>query len=287
MKGLEVCPNCSRQLRPGMNFCPGCGTPTGAPTGSGGATGPVPTPGQAPANAPVSGRNGTLHFHAPTQGPYPMPYFPAPAMVAAPMTSKRAGAIASAVLMLIASVFVLIAGIFYTVEGLWWEDFWVALGAICFVTFALTIVATIAIVRRSWRFVPLLANGLLIGCGTFALFDLDFLGVIIIILSIISMILLLVSWGQFHELSSYQYPMPYMMPPPGTPMGGGGMGMTPPPGMGGPAPMGAPPPGMGAPPPGMGAPPPASAGPPRGAPPPGPLNVEDEDLIVDAYVGED
>ncbi|MCK5252147.1 MAG: zinc-ribbon domain-containing protein, partial [Thermoplasmata archaeon] len=28
MNGLETsCPNCQRQLRPGMNFCPGCGSP--------------------------------------------------------------------------------------------------------------------------------------------------------------------------------------------------------------------------------------------------------------------
>jgi hypothetical protein len=197
------------------------------------------------------------------------------------MTSKRAGSIASAVIMIIAAVFVLIAGIIYTVEGLWWEDFWVALGVICFVSFAMAIVGTIAIVRRSWRIAPLIANGLLLGCGIFAMFDLDFLGVIIIILSIISFILLAVSWGQFHELGAHQYPMPYAMPPPGTPMTGGGMGMTPPPGMGGPGPMGGPQPGMGAPPPNMGAPPPD-----MGAPPPAPYPVEEEDVIVEAYVGE-
>jgi hypothetical protein len=230
-----------------------------------------------------------------------MPYFPAPAMYAPPMSSKRAGAIASAVIMIIASVFVLIAGIFYTVEGLWWEDYWVALGVICFVSFAMTIVGTIAIVRRSWRFAPLVANGLLLVCGVFSLFDLDFLGVIIIILSVISLILLVVSYGQFKEQGMFQYPMPYMMPPPGAPMPAGGMGMAPPPGIGGPGTMGAPPAGMGAPPPGMGAPPPGMGAPPPGmgaqpprpmapeggAPPPAPRFDDDEDVVVDAYAGED
>jgi hypothetical protein len=208
-------------------------------------------------------------------------------MYPGPITSKRAGAIASAVIMLVAAVFVLIAGIFYTVEGLWWEDFWVALGVICFISFSMAIVGTIAIARRSWRFAPLLANGLLIACGAFSLIDLDFLGIIILILSIISLILLVVSWGQFSELGGQHYPMPYMMPPPGSPMPAGGMGMMPPPGMGGPPAMGAPPHGMGAQVPPMGAPPRGPMSPTGGASPPRPIMVEEEDVIVDAYVGQE
>ena len=258
VNGLEnSCPNCQRQLRPGMNFCPGCGSTVGA---SG-------QPGQGPGQVPVSGHQGTLHFHAPTQGPYPMPYFPAPAMYPPPMSSKRAGALASAVIMLISAVFVLIAGIYYTIEGLWWEDFWVALGIICFITFSTAIVGTIAIVRRAWRLIPLLADTMLIACGAFSIFDLDVLGLIILILAIIALILLVVSWGQFNEPRAMQYPMPYMLPPPGTPMpmAGMGMGMTPPPA--------------------LGVPPPGPMAPTGGAPPPRPVPLEEEDAPVIAYVG--
>ncbi|MHC4779939.1 MAG: hypothetical protein ACYTFG_15310, partial [Planctomycetota bacterium] len=144
------------------------------------------------------------------------------------MSSKRGGAIASAIMMIISAVFVLIAGIIYTIEGLWWEDFWVALGVFCFVSFSMAIVGTIAIVRRAWRFAPLVADGMLIASGSIAIFDLGFLGIIVLVLGIIALVLLVVSWGNFNERSAYQYPMPYMMPPPGAggPMGSpmGGMG---------------------------------------------------------------
>ena len=264
------CPNCQRQLRPGMNFCPGCGSPTGASIGTGQGRGQVP----------VSGSEGTLHFHAPTQGPYPMPYFPAPAMYPPPMSGKRAGAIASAVIMIISAVFVLIVGIYYTIEGLWWDDFWVVLGIICFITFSMAIVGTIAVVRRAWRLTPLLADTMLIACGAFSIFDLGVLGPIILILAIIALILLVVSWGQFNEPRAMQYPLPYMSPPPGTPMpvAGMGMGMTPPPA------VGAPPPGPMS--PTWGAPPPGPMSPTGGAPPPRPVVVEEEDAPVIAYVGE-
>lgn len=258
------CPNCQRDLRPGMNFCPGCGYRLT----TGPAPGGVPSQGMGAPLAPVAGRQGTIHIHAPSQGPYPMPYFPAPAMYAPPMTSKRGTAVASAVIMLIAAVFVLIAGLVYTFEGLWWDDFWVALGILCFVGFSMAIVGAIAIARRAWRLAPLVADGLMISIGAFSLVDLGFLGLIILVLAIIAVVLLAVSWGQFDERFAHQYPMPYMMPPQG--MGG-------PPGT---FPM-ASPPGMGAPPPTMTAPPPGGAPPPRPVP-----ATEEEDLIVDAYVGE-
>ncbi len=237
-----------------MNFCPACGTPLGAGSDPANAPGPGPMP--------VSGRDGTIHFHVPTQGPYPMPYFGGPMLYPPPMSTKRAGAIASAVLMLISAVFVLLAGIFYTVEGLWWEDFWVALGVICFVTFSMAVVGTIAIARRIWRLAPLAADGLLIACGAFSMVDLDFIGVIILVLAIIALILLAVSFGQFNEAVGYHYPQPYMMPPPG---------------------MGMPGPQMGAPPPtGMGAAPRVRHPPPtRGAPPPRAAPVEEEEVVVD------
>jgi len=218
-----------------------------------------------------------------------MPYFPGPAMYPAPMSSKRAGAIASAVMMIISAVFTLIAGIIYTVEGLWWEDFWVALGVFCFVSFSMAIVGTIAIVRRQWRFAPLVASGLLIACGSFSMIDLGFWGLIILVLAVIALVLLAASWGQFNERSAYQYPMPYMMPPPGAGVPMGGMG-GPVGGMGGPVGgMGGPVGSMGmAPPPMVGAPPPGPAYPPQGgAQPPRPVPVEEEqDVIVDTYVGE-
>jgi hypothetical protein len=198
---------------------------------------------------PVSGREGTIHFHVPTQGPYPMPYFGGPVMYPPPMSTKRAGAIASAVLMLIAAVFVLIAGIFYTVEGLWWEDFWVALGVVCFITFSMAIVGTIAIARRTWRLAPLAADGLLIACGAFSFIDLDFVGIIILVLAVIALIMLAVSFGQFAETTGYPYPQPQMMPPPGMGMMGPQVGMPPPTGMGAPPPAAYPSPVTGAPPP--------------------------------------
>lgn len=257
-----ACPNCQRQLRPGMNFCPGCGTPVG------GGPGPGPSRGPGTGAMPVSGRDGTIHFHVPTQGPYPMPYFGGPMMYPPPMSSKRAGAIASAVIMLISAIFVMIAGIFYTVEGLWWEDFWVALGVFCFFSFSMAVVATIAIARRTWRLAPLVADGLLISCGAFSMVDLDVLGIIIMVLAILALILIAVSFGQFNEGLGYQYPQPYMMPPPGAGMPGPQMGMPPPAGMGAPPPVRYPPPS-------------------GGAPPPTARPMEDgEDLIVDAYVGE-
>lgn len=242
---VTACPSCGRELRPGMNFCPACGTP--AVMGTGSAGGPAPGPGLG--SMPVSGREGTIHFHVPTQGPYPMPYFGGPVMYPPPMSSKRAGAIASAVLMLISAVFVLLTGIFYTVEGLWWEDFWVALGVFCFITFSLAIVGTVAIARRAWRLVPLAADGLLIACGAFSLFDLDFMGVIIIVLGVIALVLLAVSFGQFNERFGYPYPQPYMMAPTGMGMPGPAMGMTPPAGMGAQGPVRMPPMVGGAPPP--------------------------------------
>ncbi len=186
-------------------------------------------------------------------------------MYAPPMTGKRAVAIASSVLMLISAAFVLIAGIFYTVEGLWWEDFWVALGAFCFVAFSMAVVATVAIARRTWRLAPLVADGMLISCGAFSMFDLDFLGVIILVLAVIALILITTSWGQFDERRGYQYPQPYMMGAPG---------------------MGYPGPQMGMPPPGaMGAPPPAYMGPHgAGAPPPRSVPVGDEETPVTEHV---
>jgi hypothetical protein len=183
------------------------------------------------------------------------------------MSSKRAGAIASAIIMMIASVFVLIMGIFYTVEGLWWEDFWVVLGVFCFLSFSMAIVGAIAIARRAWRFAALLADGMLVTCGGFSLVDFTELGIIIVVLSGLSLVLIGVSWGQFNERYAYHYPPPMGGPGPGMP--GPGMGM-PGPGMGMPGPgMGMPGPGMGAPGPAGGMPPSAGMGmPPRGAPPP-------------------
>ena len=243
-----------------MNFCPGCGRPTGGPPGAG----TVPT-GGGPAAAPVAGRNGTIHFHVPSQGPYPMPYFGGPMMYPPPMSSRRAAAIASAVLMLIAAAFVLIAGIYYTVEGLWWEDFWVALGVFCFIAFSMSVVATVAIARRTWRLMPLVADGLLISAGAFSMIDLDWLGIIILVLAIIALILFATSWGQFDERFAYPYPQPQMMAPPG---------------------MGAPGPQPGMPPqPMMGAPPPAYMGPAdAGAPPPKAAPVEDEEAPATGVV---
>lgn len=252
-----ACPSCQRALRPGMNFCPGCGLPLGGQSGAARVPGPQ--------QAPASGRDGSIHFHVPAQGPYPMPYFGGPVMYAPPMTGKRAAAIASAVLMLISAAFVLIAGIFYTVEGLWWEDFWVALGAFCFIAFSMAVVATVAIARRTWRFAPLVANGMLITCGAFSMVDLDFLGVIILVLAVIALILIATSWGQFDERRGYQYPQPYTMAPPEMGVSGPSTGMPPMEG--------------------MGAPPPTYMGqPPSGAPPPRAVSVDDEEAPVTDHV---
>jgi hypothetical protein len=179
------------------------------------------------------------------------------------MSTKRAGAIASAVIMLISAIFVMIAGIFYTVEGLWWEDFWVALGVFCFFSFSMAIVATIAIARRTWRLAPLVADGLLISCGAFSMVDLDVLGVIIMVLAILALILIAVSFGQFNEGFGYPYPQPYMTPPPGAGMPGPQMGMPPPVGMGATPPVRYPPP------------------PDGGAPQPRAAPIEEEDVVVD------
>lgn len=252
---VDACPNCQRGLRPGMNFCPGCGTPLD------GGQGQETYPGAGPARAPVPGRDGTIHFHVPAQGPYPMPYLGGPMMYRPPMTGRRATAIASAVIMLISAAFVLIAGIVYTVEGLWWEDFWVVLGVMCFASFSMAVVATVAIARRTWRFAPLVADGMLIACGVFSIIDLDLLGLIILVLAIIALILFAVSWGQFKERFAFPYAGPY-----GGPYGGPAMMAPPGPGMPGPPAVTGPSPGMGAPPPGYAPPGPVGAPPPRAVP---------------------
>jgi hypothetical protein len=214
-----------------------------------------------------------------------MPYFGGPVMYPAPMSSKRAGAIASTIAMLIAAVFVLIMGIFFTVEGLWRADLWVALGVYCFLSFSMTIVGVIAIARRAWRFSALLADGMLVSCGAFSLVEFPELGILIIILSGLALVLIGVSWGQFKEQYAYQYPYPPTAPGPGAGMPAPGMGM-PGPGMGMPGPVaGMPGPVRGMPPPaGMGVPP-NGAGPiSGGAPPPRAVPDEVEGPVVEQVV---
>jgi hypothetical protein len=190
------------------------------------------------------------------------------------MSSKRAGSVASAIVMLIAAALVLIMGIVYTVEGLWWEDFWVALGVFCFLSFSMAIVGTIAIARRAWRFSVLLADGMLVACGGFSLVDFTELGIIIVVLSAIALVLIGVSWGQFKEQHALRYPYTPMMQPPAPGMPGPAVGMVRP-GSGTAGPVrGVPPPGA------TGAPPPGAVPPMGGAPPPRSDPAEDEGPVV-------
>jgi hypothetical protein len=195
------------------------------------------------------------------------------------MSSKRAGAITSAILMLISASFAFIAGLIYIMSGIWFEDLWVGLGIMCFISFSLAIVGTVAIVRRIWPLVPLAADALLIACAVLSLMDMMGISIVILVLAIVAIVLLAASWGQFKELRNMQYPMPMGMPPQAMGMPPQAMGMPP-------QAMGMPPPAIGGPPMAMGASSPTMAPVEGGAPPPRPIELDDDEPIV-AYVGSE
>lgn len=223
-----TCPGCHRALRPGMNYCPGCGRQLreGAPR--------VHDP---PYTSTVQG---AMRFAAPVQAqapPFMAPYGMYPPLASA----KRSGAIASAVFSLISASFSFIGGLVYLFQGLWFEDLWVLMAALCFIAFALAILGTIAIARRTWRFVALLSDLALVGVGVFIFIDMDFVGIVVLSMALVAITLLMTSWGQFAEELPWGQPLPYPRPHTGSAWQlSPSMGARPP--HPGDPPMGAPPP---------------------------------------------
>ncbi len=249
----RTCPSCARQLREGMNFCPGCGRSI---TGE-------------PRPEVRSGSEGALHFSAPAQPVYPMPYFPGPGMYPPMVSGKRTSAIAAGIIMIIAGSLALICGLIYTLDDWWFWDAWYILAALCYLSFGLSLVGAMGLFRRTWRMAALLACVIIILTGGITIPDFTILSVIILVLGIVSIVLVATSWGQFSEPRMGGYPYHQMMPPMGA-------GMAPPPGVP-PTPFqgGAPPPRMVTP----------SESYDQGAPPPPPLPVEEEQVV--AYVETD
>jgi hypothetical protein len=187
-------------------------------------------------------------------------------------------ALAGGVLMTIASVLTFIGALYFLLEGLYWMDFWLVLGIVGMAAFSLGIMGAVGVFRRRWRPLVIASLVILIVNSGLAIYDLGMLGIVTFILSIMSLILVAVSWSQFQERAAFGYPMPPFM----APMGHG----APPPYMGPPMGTGAPPP-VAAPHPDMGAPPPfAAPHPDMGAPPPAPMVVEDEDEQVSDFIGQ-
>ncbi len=204
--GLEpsraTCPGCGRELGRGMNFCPGCGRQL---------TEAAPWVKEAPR---PSIAQGALHFTAPAHAQSP-PFMPPYVMYPPQLSSRRAGAIASAVFSLVSASFAFIGGLIYILQGLGSENLWVLMGALCFLAFALAILGTIGIARRTWRFVSLLADLALLGLGLFVFLDQIFVGIVVLAMALVAIILLLASWGQFGELHPWGPPFPYPGPPGG------------------------------------------------------------------------
>lgn len=194
------CPGCQRALRPGMNFCPGCGRGLRGPAPR---TGPVPSPAMA---------QGALRFQAPVGAQYP-PFTATPGMYPPPVSAKRAGAMASAVFSLISASFAFVGGLIYLSQGLGSRDLWLLMGALCFLAFALAILGTIAIGRRTWRSLALMADLALVAIGALALADQVFVGIVVLSMALVALTLLLASWGQFMEEYLYGYPYPPALPP--------------------------------------------------------------------------
>lgn len=208
-----TCPNCQRELRDGMNFCPGCGLPLHEATGQG----------------PTSGREGSMHFPGPALGPYPMPYMPGSYPYATPMSSRRAAGVAGGVLMIITASFVFLGGLVYIIES-WWSDAWLFMASLSMLSFALAIVGAIGAFRRTWRLLALISCILMVVTAILSLFDLSGLAFITLTLASISTVLIAVSWPQFKEhltvpgayMPWYPGPMAGMVPPWGPPPAWGG-----------------------------------------------------------------
>jgi hypothetical protein len=202
-------------------------------------------------------------------------------MYAQPTSGKRAMGVASGILMIIAASFIFLEGLIFAVDGWWWADYWVYLGVLCFVAFALGIVGAVGVFRRTWRYLDLVSAVLLVVTGIVTIFDMTWFALIILILAIVALILMATGWGQFDEPRAMPYPMYPMGMQPGMPMHP--QGMPPPGGAPGGQPM-PPPPGGGpmGPPMGAGAPPPYPMPPSEsGAPPPPVRSYQEEDIVVD------
>lgn len=201
-----VCRNCGRALREGMKFCPSCGLPVGE-------SGPP---------APVGGREGTLRFSAPGQPPYPMPAFYPPPMYMGQLTGRRVGAVAGAVILLVSGLFAFLAGLIYIFESWFQWVYWLVMGLLCFLGFAFSILALIAVVRRTWRFLVPIACVLLVLSGVLSLVDFLGFAFLILVTAIVGTVLVGASWGQFHEPRGMVMYGQYPMAPPSF------MGMPPP-----------------------------------------------------------
>ena len=186
-----ACPNCGRQLREGMNFCPGCGmsqqgaaTPPMAPT----TAGPYP---------PV----------------YPMPYMPPPFMYPPTMTGRRATDIAGGIVMLVTGCLCLISALIFFFDSWWFSDLWLPLGILNVVAFALSIVGAIGVFRRSWHVVIVVAMIVLLVVSLASLYDMGYFGVLILALAIVTVVLLAVSWSDTRAgRMAFYPPFPMMQP---------------------------------------------------------------------------
>jgi hypothetical protein len=208
-----------------MRFCPGCGLALQEGDGPGSA----------------AGREGAIRFSVPQQQMYPMPYPPMPGMYPMSPSGRRSQAIAAGVIMLITAGFLFIGGIYYMLDAWWFTDFWAFMAVLCFASFAYCLVGALGLFRARWRVHSLLSCILMAFVGFLTILDLEFLSIIIIVMSIVSISLVAMSWRQMEEMrmmsalqaSMMQQQMPPGMfpgfPPPAAPPASPPVGSQPPP----------------------------------------------------------
>ena len=205
------CPRSSTKLAEGMNFCPRCGTPQGG--------GAVPAAAPAPTMVPPGGDP----MASPYPPVYPMPYMPSPFMYPAPITAKRAMAVAGGIMMIIAGGFLLIGSLVFFIDGQWmFGDRWLLLGIIDVLAFVLSLLGAVGIFRRSWPVLIVGSMTTLMVASIVSLYDLEAFGLMILVFCIVTIVLVAVAWSDMRigRMSPYPPFQPFpMMPPmgPGVP----------------------------------------------------------------------
>ena len=213
------CPSCQGLVGAGMSFCPTCGAPSGDQAGATYVQDSAPQPQYATFTPPPMAT-------APMAYPTPYPYYYA----RPPMTGFRMASMAGGIILIIDSILAGMLGIIMMFE---WSFL---LGILLIVGLAMGIVGAVSVFLIRLPILGIIGACVLIAGGFVAIFSwwwggLVF-GIIGLIMAIISLVLILVGWGDMQQkalqrdgygMNAPQMGMPYQsMPPQHYPPGPGG-----------------------------------------------------------------